>query len=300
MEAAQLSNIELLIMLYTYLGAWRCIVRRLPGLVAASTLIPVLPLVAIINCRLVIESTIALPTIVLTVGVADSVFVLLRMALWYCMRGFWLVGRSGFSALRPVAFLFVLTACGAQLLYVVVSVLRTQEFDFCSLFPLLALASFVFVPVLIMALTVGLKRQSQSTLKSSTDAFVSFGAWGMVVLPLLVTGEVYFILIRGKASSTSSNMLLWRVSPVVWRVLLGYVQATNPRKSETANQATVLLFQMIRVCLVLGFSPYLFKSGGSFFAGHLLVTTSLVDSIEILFPLLVGGNDASAWTTKIE
>jgi hypothetical protein len=287
MESALSSNVELLIILYAYIGAWRCIVSSTTLVHVVSTL---LPLLATVHCRLFIESIVPWPSIILLSYVADSIFLLLRLTLRYSVRGIWLSGRVKTGVLWRVLLLFAMTACGTQLVYAIIALAGKRHFELLNGRSLLALASFVFSPVLALALTAGLSRQSVGGPR--IDRYVDSVTWTLPLVLLILAGEVYYIFVRGKASSTSGAALIWKVAPVAFRLIIGYldVNVTNPVRGETVGRATFTLLQAVRVFLVLVASPLIFKSGGSFYIGHVLVAVSGVEIVETMACLLARTN----------
>jgi hypothetical protein len=280
MESALLSNVELLIILYAYIGAWRCIVSSTSWAPVVSML---LPLLATVHCRLFIESTVSWHSIFMLSYVADSMFLLLRLTLRYSVRGIWLSGRVKASVLRRLVLLFVVTACSVQLVYVIFTFAGKRQFELLGGRSLLALASFAFSPVLALALTAGLSRQSVGDPR--IDHYVHGLTWTLPLVPLIMAGEVYYIFVRGRASSTSGAALIWKVAPVALRLILGYLDVTNPVRGETVGRATFAVLQVVRVFLVLVTSPLIFKSGGSFYIGHALVAVSGVETVETIVRL---------------
>jgi hypothetical protein len=322
MESAQLSNVELLIILYAYIGAWRCMTSSAPssGLALWATTFPIavvvvsmlLPLWATFHCWLCIESTVPRHAILLLSYVADSIFLLLRWTLRYCVRGIWLLSGPRVKASSVLAWrllwLFVVTACGAQLVYSILTPAfagtgeRQRQFELLDGRSLLALTSFVFSPVLALALTAGLSRQSvhKGVVDDSAplmDRYINAVAWTLPLVPLLSVGEVYYIFVRGKASSTSGAALIWTVAPVALRFILGFLDVTtNPADvrmragglvaQSRAALFTILLQNVRFLFLVLVASPLIFKSGGSFYICHVLVAMSGIDIVEIMVRLL--------------
>jgi hypothetical protein len=282
MESALLSNVELLIILCAYIGAWRCIVSSTPLAPVVSML---LPLLATVHCRLCIESSVPWHSIILLSYVADSIFLLLRWTLRYSVRGIWLSGRVKASVLWCLLLLFVMTACGAQLVYAIITFAGKREFELLDGRSLLALASIAFSPVLALALTAGLSRRSVE--EPRINRYVHGVTWTLLLVPLILAGEVYYIFVRGKASSTSGAALIWKVAPVALQLSLGYLDVTNPVRGETVGRPTFTVLQVIRVFLVLVASPLIFKSGGSVYIGHALVAVSGVETVETIVRLLV-------------
>jgi hypothetical protein len=286
MESALLSNVELLIILYAYIGAWRCIVSSTTLAHVVSIL---LPLLATVHYRLFIESMVSWHSIILLSYVADSIFLLLRLTLRYSVRGVWLSGRDKAGVLWRLLLLFAMTVCGAQLVYII-TFAGKRQFELLDGRSLLTLSSFVFSPVLALVLTAGLSRQSVGDPR--VDRYIDVVTWTLPLVPLILAGEVYYIFVRGKASSTSGVALIWKVAPVALRLIIGYleVNVTNPVRGERVGRATLTLLQAVRVFLVLVASPLIFKSGGSFYIGHALVAVSGVETVETMTHLLARTN----------
>lgn len=242
-----------------------------------------LPVLTTVHCRLFIESTVPWHSNALLAYVADSIFLLLRLTLRYFVRGIWLSGRVKASVLRRLLLVFMVTTCGVQLVYGVIILVGKRQFELLDGRSLLALASIAFSPVLALALTAGLSKQSVGDPR--IDRYVSSATLTLPLVPLILAGEVYYIFVRGKASSTSGAALIWRVAPVALRLILGYLDVTNPVRGETVGRATFTVLQVIRVFLALGVSPLIFKSGGSFYIGHALVALSGVDIVETIVSL---------------
>jgi hypothetical protein len=285
MESALLSNIELLITLYAYIGAWRCIVAGTSWAPEVSMLLPVL---ATIHCRLFIESTVPWHSIILLSYVADSLFLLLRLTLRFSMRGIWLLGRVKASFLRRLLLLFVVTCCCVQLVYAIVTLAGKRQSELLDGRPLFVLASIAFSPVLALALTAGLSKQSVGD--PMFDRYVHGVTWTLPLVPLILSGEVYYIFVRGKASLTAGAALIWRVAPITIRLIFGYLDVTNPVRGENVGRATFLVLQVVRVFLVLLASPIIFKSGGSFYIGYELVALSGVEIVETVLRSLGRSN----------
>jgi hypothetical protein len=281
MEAALLYNVELLITLYAYIGAWRCIISSSTASWAPAVSM-LLPLFATVHCRLFIESMVPLHSIVLLAYVADAIFLLLRLILLYSVRGVWVAGhRAVTGALRRLSFSFILTACVLQLVHVVIGFAEKRQIELLDGQPLLALASFAFSPVLALTFVAGFSRQT-SGCDPQIDRYVDGVAWSMPLVPLILAGEIYYIFVRGKTSSTLGAALVWKVLPVVLGLILGYVAIINPVREKAVRRATSTVLQVVRVCLVVVASPLIFKSGGSFYIGHMLVAVSIVDDIETI------------------
>jgi hypothetical protein len=253
-----------------------------------------LPLLATIHCGLCIDSTVPWHAIVLLSYVADSIFLLLRLTLQYSVRGVWLSGRvvKEASVLWRLLWLFVVTACGAQLVYVAIAFAGKRQFELLEGRPLLALASFAFSPVLALALTTGLSRQAVLGDNPRMDRYVNAVTWTLPLVPLLFVGEVYYIFVRGKASSTSGAALIWIVAPVALWLILGYLDVTNPAaaRGEMVGRTTFTALQVLRVLIVLVASPLIFKIGGSFYIGHALMAVSGVETVETMVRLLARTN----------
>jgi hypothetical protein len=281
MESALLSNVELLIILYAYIGAWRCIVAGTSWDPVVSMLLPVL---ATVHCRLFIESTVPWHSIILLSYVADSIFLLLRLTLRFSVRGIWLSGRVKASVLRCILLLFLVTCCGVQLVHVIVTFVGKRQSELLDGRSLFVLASIAFSPVLALALTAGLPKQSVGD--PMFNRYVHGVTWTLPLVPLILAGEVYYILVRGKASSTAGAALIWKVAPVTIRLILGYLDVTNPVRGEKVGRATFIVLQVVRVFLVLAASPIIFKSGGSFYIGYALVALSGVETVETVVRLL--------------
>jgi hypothetical protein len=285
MESALLSNVELLIILYAYIGAWRCIVAGTSWAPVVSILLPGL---VSVHCRLFIESTVPWYSIVLLSYVADAIFLLLRLTLRLSVRGIWLSGRVNASVLRRLILLFVVTACGVQLVYVIITFAGKRQSELLDGRSLFALASIAFSPVLALALIAGLSKQSVGD--PMFQRYVHSVTWTLPLVPLILAGEVYYIFARGKASSMSGAALIWKVAPVALRLILGYLDITNPVRGEKVGRTTFIVLQAVRVFLVLVASPLIFKSGGSFYIGHALVALSGVDTVETIVRLLTRTN----------
>jgi hypothetical protein len=281
MESALVSNVELLIILYAYIGAWRCIVAGTSWAPVVSVLLPVL---VSVHCRLFIESTVPWHSIVLLSYVADSIFLLLRLTLGFSVRGVWLSGRAKAGVLRRLMLLFVVTACGVQLVFVIITFAGKHQSKLLDGKSLFALASIAFSPVLALALTAGLSKQSVG--EPTFDRYVHHVTWTLPLVPLILAGEVYYIFVRGKASSLSGAALIWKVAPVALRLILGYLDVTNPVRGEKVGCATFIVLQVVRVFLALVASPLIFQSGGSFYIGHALVALSGVETVETIVRLL--------------
>jgi hypothetical protein len=281
MESALLSNVELLIILYAYIGAWRCIVA---GTLWAPVVSMLLPVLATVHCRLFIDSTVPWHSIILLSYVADSIFLLLGLTLRFSVRGIWLSGRVKASVLRRLLLLFVVTCCGVQLVYAIVTLAGKRQSELLDGRSLFVLASIAFSPVLALALTAGLPKQLEGD--PMFDRYVHGVTWTLPLVPLILAGEVYYILVRGKASSTSGAALIWKVAPVTIRLILGDLDVTNPVLGKKIGRATFIVLQVVRVFLVLVASPFIFKSGGSLYIGYALLMLSGVETVETVVRLL--------------